>query len=38
MKTSGEEECTMAYDYEKIGKIQCSKFTHGSMATTNDIE
>lgn len=38
MKTTGEEQCTMAYDFEKIGKIQCSKFSHGTMATTNDIE
>jgi len=38
MKTTGDEAVTMAYDYERIGKVQCSKFIHGTMPTTNDIE
>ena len=38
MKTTGDEVVTMAYDFEKIGKIQVAKHTHGTMATTNQIE
>lgn len=38
MKTTGDEAVTMAYDYERIGKVQCAKFVHGTMPATNDIE
>lgn len=38
MKTTGDEAVTMAYDYERIGKVQCAKFVYGTMPATNDIE